>query len=130
MIMEVSASIASDVEPHVRWSVGYAPEVDVDGERFILAHLHAVGEDGVVEVEIGASQIGGDLGELDDPEIQRFESSLANSDALDVLYGLARITAAGLAGTIESDIPLPLNQPVAEITPLVRSTETTESEAP
>lgn len=127
MIMEVHASVASDVEAHVHWTVGYATEVDADGERFLLAHLHAVGEEGIVEVEIGASQVGGDFGVLEGQEIARFEAALADGDSLDMLYGLARVTAAVLSGTIECGIVLPWHQPEAEITPLVRAADRDEA---
>ena len=123
MIMEVRASIVSDVEAHVHWSVGYAPEAAADGSRFILMHLHAAGDDGFVEVEIAASQIGGGFSDIKESETANFEAGLAAAESLGVIYDLARITAKSLSGTIESDIGLPLTPPAAQFTRLVLASD-------
>lgn len=126
MIMEVRASFSADVVPHVYWSVGYAPEVDDDGERFLLAHLHAAGDEGYVEVEVAATLLGG-FDDIDDANADEFERALADADALDVIYQLASITARSLSGTIDADIPLGRVAPPVELTRLVRADAADES---
>lgn len=132
MIMDVRASIAFvETETHVVWNVGYAPELDHDGNgRFVLAHLHAANADGGVDVEIGATQLGGALGSIaggEDAEL--YESALGDSEALGALYDIARITAKGLLGTIDIGLDIPLESPVPEVTRLVRSTEAVDVES-
>lgn len=131
MILDVRASTAFvETETHVVWNVGYAPELDDDGNgRFILAHLHAANTDGRVDVEIGATQLGSVLGSIAEGEdAEQYESALGESEALETLYDIARITAKSLLGTVNVELDLPLASPAVEVTRLVRSTEALDTE--
>lgn len=124
MITEVRASILYEAEPHVTWSVGYAPELDDENGRFLIANLHAAGAEGRVDVEISAIQLGGSFAAvLDGREAERYEDDLARAEGLETLYDVARITAKGLLGTIDVDLEVPLSSPEPEITQLVKSPE-------
>ncbi|WP_308467333.1 hypothetical protein [Rathayibacter soli] len=129
MVMEVSASVLDEAESHVTWSVGYAPELDEDGGRFLLANLHAGSLAGRVDVEVSATQFGGRAtASFDRDESDRFATELAGAEALETLYDFTRIIARGLLGTADIDLELPLASPTPEITQLVRSTDS-ETEA-
>ena len=124
MLMEIRASVLDEIDPQIRWSVGFAPELDDDGGRFVIANLRAAGPHGSVEVELAATQRGGgSAAVLDGEGAERFAEKLAAAEALQTLYEIARITAKGLLGTIDADHDLPLVSPPPEITQLVKSTE-------
>lgn len=122
MVMDVRASVLYEADPHVTWSVGYAPELDDEGGRFLLANLHAVGAEGRVDVEISALLLGssGAASSADD-DASQLEDDLSESEALETLYDIARITARGLLGTIDVDLGLPVASPTPDITQLVKS---------
>ncbi|MEJ1087256.1 hypothetical protein WDU99_02870 [Microbacterium sp. Mu-80] len=130
LVLAVQASIANVSEPHVDWTIGYAPEVDPDeNRRFVLARLHAGDEDGSVTIEIGAGQNTGPMERIDADADTAFGVQLAASPSLSMLYGLARITAQSLLGTIDSDLKLPWEAPTPEVTRLVRPAENDEEGA-
>ncbi len=124
LIMEVRASARYESDPHVMWSIGYAPISDEDGGRVLFANLHAAGTNGRVDVELAATQLGGGFSaELEGDEAEIYADRLAQAGALAALYDIARITARGLIGTVGIKLEVPLASPVPKITQLVRSQE-------
>lgn len=122
MIMSLSASVIEDSEAHAAWMVGYAPTSDENGERFLLAHLHAASDEGRVDVEVAAAIVGGPSGDIDEGEsADSFARFLTKNDQLRTLYDLARITARGLLGTIGTRIDLPPSSPPVRVSRLVRA---------
>lgn len=122
MIMDVRASARYQSDPHVTWSIGYAPEADEDGGRVLFASIHAAGAEGRVDVELAATQYGGGFSsELAGDEAEVFAERLAQAEALAALYDIARITARGLVGTVDIGLEIPHAGPAPKITQLVRS---------
>ncbi|WP_308492804.1 hypothetical protein [Microbacterium terrisoli] len=120
-VMDVASSALYDAEPHVAWSVGYAPELDDDGGRFLLASLHAAGHEGRVDVEIAATQLGGDYpAALEGDAAASFEAALADAEALETLYAFARMTAISALGLVDIDVEVPRMTPAPAVSQLVR----------
>lgn len=128
MVTSLSASLIDEQEPHLAWSVGYAPEPDDDGERYLLSHLHVGGADGRADVEISAYLAGGPEGAIDEGEPgDEFAAMLSTWPVLASVYTTARVVALGLLGTIEADGLIPLGAPVPRITRLIRATDSNDS---
>lgn len=128
MVTSLHASVIDEQDPHVVWSVGYAPEIDDDGERYLLSHLHVGGADGTADVEVSAYIAGGPEGEIDEGDHgDEFAAMLTKWPPLGGIYTTARAVALGLFGTIEADGFIPLDPPEPKITQLIRPTAGDES---
>ncbi|MBP1326325.1 hypothetical protein JOF28_001557 [Leucobacter exalbidus] len=122
LIMSLQVEIAAPAEPHVDWSIGYAPEPDESGNRFLLAHLHVATGDGTADIDVSGVLQGDNAGALlEESEIVTFERQLDSVASLNLLYFTARTAALGALGLIESRPEIPTSAPKARLARLVRA---------
>lgn len=125
-VMGVRASRQPVEEPHTNWYVDYAPERDDDtGARVVFGNLHAAGTDGIADVTVACMMR---YPADDEPGTEEFAAVLAQSDALETLWDIARVAFRTIAAVVGIDVEVPSKAPEAEISQLVPSDEAEKSD--
>lgn len=124
-ILAVRASQQQIDDPHIEWYVGYAPERDdANGARVVFGTIHAASAQGVADVTVAGMMR---YPASEEPGTEAFADILAESDALETLWDIARGTFRAIATIANLDVEVPAKAPVAEISQLMRSEEADES---
>lgn len=114
-LLAVSASqpVSEEMSDHVVWTVSYHPTLSSSKRgpwRPVVGTLHAADQSGNGDVSVGAI-----LKNIHGADPDDFEAALADSDALETLYDVARSHLLPVMRSVGCDIVLDRKAPEVEL---------------
>jgi hypothetical protein len=127
-VIRLRASQSETTEPHFDWHVNYAPEPleDHPNMRVVIGHLHVGGTDGYGDISVGCLFLENSIGVAD----EALPQAVAEAEATESLYDVARSHLVGLLATVGADIKVPRKSPDPEVAVLHRHDNHEDDGAP